>query len=84
MECLIYNVPDPTLKNALSLDLAFQGALMHLKGQFNFWSFSANPDAMVEPNGIKKLFAPGQKWTKDDARQLVTAALDYLGYGVPR
>ncbi|WP_433917388.1 hypothetical protein OIE50_50745 [Streptomyces canus] len=84
MECLIYNVPDPTLKNALSLDLAFQAALMYLKGQFNFWSFSANPDAMVEPNGIKKLFAPGQKWTKDDARQLVTAAWDYLGYGVPR
>lgn len=84
MECLIYNVPDPILKNALSLDTAFQAALMHLKGQFIFWSLTANPDAMVEPNGIKKLFGPGQKWTKDDARQLVTAAWDYLGYGVPR
>lgn len=84
MECLIYNVPDPILKNALSLDLAFQAALMHLKGQFTFWSLTATPDAMVEPNGIKKLFGSGQKWTKDDARQLVTAAWDYLGYGIPR
>jgi hypothetical protein len=84
MECLIYNVPDPIFKNALSSDLAFQAALMHLKGQFNFWSLTATPDTMVEPNGIKKLFGSGQKWTKDDARQLVTAAWDYLGYGVPR
>ncbi|MGV4985794.1 hypothetical protein [Streptomyces sp. NRAIS3] len=84
MECLIYNVPDPVLKNPVSLDLAFQAALMYLKGQFNFWSLTADPDAMVEPNGIKKLFGPGQKWTKDDARRLVTAAWDYLGYGVPR
>ncbi|MFF1643215.1 hypothetical protein ACFVXA_37510 [Streptomyces sp. NPDC058246] len=84
MECLIYNVPDTALKNSFSLDLAFRAALDHLRGQFNFWSLTANPDAMVEPNGIKKLFGPGQKWTQSDARQLVTAAWDYLGYGVPR
>lgn len=80
MECLIYNVPDDVLK-AASFDMALMGALQHLKGQFGFWTWNGGPDTMVEPNGIKKLFGAKQKWTKDDARKLLDAAWDYLGYG---
>ncbi|MFF4345466.1 hypothetical protein ACFY00_36845 [Kitasatospora sp. NPDC001540] len=80
MECLIYNVPNDVLRTG-TFDDAFRGALIHLGVQFNPWSWQARPDDMVEPNGIKKLFGSGQKWTKDDGRKLVAAAWDYLGYG---
>ncbi|MFE6055383.1 hypothetical protein ACFQ6N_31920 [Kitasatospora sp. NPDC056446] len=79
MECLIYNVPDDVLK-APSFDRTFEGALAHLRYQFNFWAWNADPNGMVEPNGIKKLFGPTQKWSKDDAKQLLDAAWKYLGY----
>ncbi|MFJ6616202.1 hypothetical protein ACIQOW_01295 [Kitasatospora sp. NPDC091335] len=78
MECLIYNVPDEVFK-APSLDQAFRGALVCLKHQFGFWSWN-DPDTMVEPNGIKKLFGPAQKWNKNDAQHLLGAAWNYLGY----
>lgn len=78
MECLIYNVPDSVL-TAGSLDTAFKGALTHLRQQFSFWW--GNPDALVEPNEIKKLFQSGQKWKTDDARRLLDAAWHYLNYG---
>ncbi|MBE8471598.1 nucleotidyltransferase family protein [Streptomyces justiciae] len=78
MECLIYNVPDAVLK-AGSLDTAFEGALTHLRQQVHFWW--GDPNALIEPNEIKKLFQSGQKWKIDDARQLLNAAWHYLNYG---
>lgn len=78
MECLIYNVPDNVLV-ATSLDQGFYGALTHLNHALNWWS--GDYRSMVEPNEIKKVFGDSQKWTVDDARQLLTAAWSYLNYG---
>jgi hypothetical protein len=36
---------------------------------------------MEEPNGLKWLFKGDQKWTQDDAKSLVLATWNYLGYG---
>jgi len=75
-ECLIYNVPDSTFTSADSLDLTVAHALA------NVWAQLKNGAAdMREPNEIKKLFGPQQKWTEDTARGLVLEAFNYLGYG---
>lgn len=38
------------------------------------------PQRMWEPNGMKKLFGEGQKWSEKDARELIEGAWHYLGY----
>ncbi|WP_459651456.1 nucleotidyltransferase family protein [Kitasatospora sp. Ki12] len=74
-ECLIYNVPDAVLK-AGDLDDAVREALADVYSQLG--SRSAT---MWEPNRMKLLFGPQQKWTVDTARELVGQAWVYLGYG---
>lgn len=76
MECLVYNVPDPTLALG-SLDQAFQETLR--------WLYLGVQDGSayqewVEPNRCKWLFKGTQKWSVDDARTLVLKTWNYLGY----
>ncbi|MEV7358545.1 hypothetical protein [Kitasatospora sp. NPDC091276] len=78
-ECLIYNVPDDIL-TAGTFDDAIRESLVHLDRQLGWW-FGDSGRGMVEPNGIKKIFGPGQKWTVDDAQALVKGAWTYLNYG---
>ncbi|MEV6208673.1 hypothetical protein [Kitasatospora sp. NPDC051914] len=77
-ECLIYNVPDDRLAGG-TFDDAVRESLAYLARELHWW-FGDSGRAMVEPNGIKKVFGPGQKWTIDDARTLVNSALTYLNY----
>ncbi|WP_137992707.1 nucleotidyltransferase [Streptomyces vilmorinianum] len=74
-ECLIYNVPDHVLKNG-SFDDAVRLSLGEVYAQLG-----SRSEAMMEPNEIKKLFGPQQKWTVETARELVEQAWVYLGYG---
>ncbi|MFI6449635.1 hypothetical protein [Kitasatospora sp. NPDC050543] len=74
-ECLIYNVPDPILKTG-DLDDAVREALAEIYTQFG-----GRPAMMWEPNEIKPLFGPQQKWTVDTGRELIGQAWTYLGYG---
>jgi hypothetical protein len=74
-ECLIYNVPCYVLTNG-TFDDAVRLSLSEVYSQLGNQS-----EAMLEPNEIKKLFGPKQKWTVETARELVEQAWIYLGYG---
>jgi hypothetical protein len=76
MECLVFNVPDATLKTG-SLDKGFQETLRWL------WLRLEDGSAYqgwVEPNWCKWLFKGTQKWTVDDAKAVVLGTWTYLGY----
>ncbi|MEW2133314.1 nucleotidyltransferase [Streptomyces sp. NPDC005435] len=75
-ECLIYNVSDHVLL-AGDLDAAVRASLREVYRQIT--SFFG-PQRMREPNGMKKVFGEGQKWSEKDARALIENALHYLGY----
>ncbi|MGP8297547.1 hypothetical protein ACTPOK_06225 [Streptomyces inhibens] len=77
-ECLIYNVPDPVFL-AGDFDDAVHASLQEVYRQLTTTWFGSQ--RMVEPNGIKKVFGEGQKWTEKDARELIERAWYYLGYG---
>lgn len=76
MECLGYNVPNDVLKRG-NLDDGFRATLV------NLWERLKDGSAteMEEPNGLKWLFKGEQKWTQEDAKSLVLATWNYLGYG---
>jgi hypothetical protein len=75
MECLVWNVKDTTLKSA-DLSGGFRATLAELWQGLK----DSSHDDWTEPNDIKDLFGRGQKWTVDDARELVLATWVYLGY----
>jgi len=77
MEGVVYNVPVTTLR-AGDLDDGFQATLYYLWSGLKDGSAQDNWD---EPNDLKWLFKGHQKWTVDDARGLVRATWNYLGYG---
>ncbi len=76
MECLVFNVPNPTLQTG-TLDAGFKETLRWLYLRLN--DGSAYED-WVEPNYCKWLFKGVQKWTVDDAKTLVLKTWNYLGY----
>jgi hypothetical protein len=76
MECLVFNVPDPTL-TAGSLDHGFQETLRFMYHRLDDGSAQQN---WVEPNWCKWLFKGSQKWTTADAKQLVLKTWNYLDY----
>ena len=76
MECLAWNVPNGTLSSR-DLDAGFRATLV--------WLWQHLTDEYIredweEPNGLKYLFAAGQKWTPDDAKELVLATWRLLDY----
>ncbi|MFI7536261.1 hypothetical protein [Streptosporangium sp. NPDC049376] len=76
MECLVYNVADSSLKTD-DLDSAFRQVLLDLALPL----VTANgTDHWTEPNEIKKLFGDQQKWTVQDAHDLVFTSLKFMGY----
>ena len=76
MECLVWNVPDATLKTG-TLDNGFRATLVwlwaHLNDQYVYEDWE-------EPNRLKYLFAGGQKWSLADARDVVLQTWGLLGY----
>jgi len=75
MECLVYNCSNATLANG-SLDDAFRATLADL-----WQGLTSNAHhEWVEPNGIKYLFRAGQKWTADDAKEVIAGTWKML-YG---
>ncbi|MFJ8563217.1 nucleotidyltransferase [Streptomyces sp. NPDC093514] len=76
-ECLIYNVPDHILLVG-GFDDAVRASLQEVYRQLTDLWFGAQ--RMVEPNGIKKVFGEGQKWTEKDGRELIEGAWHYLNY----
>ncbi len=76
MECLVWNVPNQTLRTS-GLDNGFRATLVwlweHLSDQFDYEQWD-------EPNGRKYLFHSSQKWTRDDAKSLVLATWQWMDY----
>lgn len=77
MECLVFNVPEATLKSG-NLDDGFKATLVSIWDQLNAES---SKTAMVEPNWQKYLFTAGKKWTIEDGQKLIQETWAYLGYG---
>lgn len=74
MECLVWNATDVALCAGGGLDDGFRATLLSLWG-----GLEGNvSDDWEEPNGIKYLFRPSQKWTKAQALQLVSATWEML------
>ncbi len=78
MECLAYNVPDRDLTVGFTHSAWFQHALATLFNALLPAAYSS--EEWVEPNELKYLFGPGQKWTVADAREFAGKLWDYLEY----
>jgi len=76
MECLVWNVPDATLRTG-DLDAGFRATLVwlweHLTDKYVYEDWE-------EPNGLKYLFWHGRKWTHADAKEIVLKTWQMLGY----
>jgi len=66
MECLVYNVSDDTLRCGDLVD-GFNATLRELYNGLN----GSNHTRWVEPNGLKTVFGGEQKWTREDALEVV-------------
>lgn len=76
MECLVWNVPNPTLQT-YGLDNGFKTTLVwlwdHLTDQYDY-------DQWDEPNSRKYLFHGSQKWTREDGKDLILATWQWMDY----
>jgi hypothetical protein len=77
MECLVWNVPNKTLCHE-DLDGGFKNMLVWLWGHLTNEYIHEN---WFEPNRLKYAFGDGQKWTVNDAKELVQVTCNYFGYG---
>jgi hypothetical protein len=75
MECLVWNVADSTLKSG-NLSHGFRATLVELWQGLDKTGY----DEWTEPNDIKYLFNSGQKWSVDDAKEVVLETWRYLDY----
>lgn len=80
VECLVYNVPDSILTRSTWTDTV-KGIISHVFHELDGPEPSAESERWFEVNGCKFLFAPGQKWTREDARAFTKAGWNYLGLG---
>lgn len=75
MECLVWNVADVTLKTG-NLSQGFRATLVELWQGLDKDGF----DQWTEPNNVKYLFRSDQKWSVEDAKDVVLGTWRYLGY----
>ena len=75
MECLVYNVEDPSL-TAGTLHTAFANTLGFLYGAFE----KGSHHSWLEPNRLNAVFGDAQKWTPNDAMTLLSGAYDLMEY----
>lgn len=78
IECLAYNVPDADLAHGYTTSAWFRWALVWLYENLQPGIF--DPEKWVEPNELKYLLHPTQKWTVEDARELVLKLYQHLEY----
>lgn len=75
MECLVWNVDNETLCVG-DLDDGFRDTLLWLWQHLEMYV----QKEWLEPNMRKYLFGAKQKWTVEDAKDLVLATLNHFGY----
>lgn len=76
-ECLIYNVPNPVFLDG-DLDDAVRACLAEVYRQLDS---ATERQLMKEPNEVKMLFGVEQKWSEQDALDLILYGWRYLNYG---
>jgi len=74
MECLAWNVPDDILTSG-DLDDGFRATLGWL---YTHLTSKYERENWVEPNRLKYLFGPYQKWSVDDGKELVHETWKFL------
>lgn len=79
VECLVYNCPDniflePTWTKTV------QGIIVHVWQELDGDEPSEESERWFEVNGCKFLFHSAQAWSRQDGRDFVKAAWNYLGY----
>ncbi|MXX71202.1 MAG: nucleotidyltransferase [Gemmatimonadetes bacterium] len=75
IECLVWNAPDSCFDNS-TWDARVQAVLAYL---LTNTASSATCDKWCEVNGIKYLFHPSQRWTRQQAHAFVRRAGDFIG-----
>src|SRR3984885_6037056 len=76
LECLAYNVPNPTLQLQSYVSTVRESLLHVYRGTQNAQGCSA----WKEVNERKSLFQPGQAWTCEQVNAFAAAAWKYLGF----
>lgn len=79
IECLVYNVPDSILMRSTWTDTV-KGIISHVFHELDGPEPDQESARWPEVNQCKFLFAPGQKWSREDARAFVKAGWNYLGF----
>jgi len=80
VECLVYNCPNDIIRLS-SWTSAVSGVLVHVWEELEGVEPDTDRERWVEVNEAFYLFHPGQKWTRQDARDFAYAAWDYLELG---
>ncbi len=77
MECLVYCVPNSKFGTGLfpTFTRDLKNVLTHI---YNGTGGDGDAASWYEPNGIKELFGPEQKWTMEDAHSLAQEAWSLL------
>jgi len=73
-ECLVYNAPDSYFGG----DSYFDNATSVLERIYAGTLYDGDYKDWVEVSGLKWLFAPGQRWSREQAHEFGGRALDYL------
>jgi hypothetical protein len=76
IECLAWNCPDQSFSN-LSFAADVRSCLAHL---FNNTMTDDKCSEWGEVSELKYLFRGGQKWTRQQAHNFISAAWDYVGF----
>ncbi|WP_448247810.1 nucleotidyltransferase domain-containing protein [Thalassotalea agariperforans] len=74
-ECLMWNVPNHYFSSASFYDV-LRNVIIYLYEELG----KESSDEWGEVSELKYLFGPNQKWTKQQARKLLVAAWNYVGY----
>ncbi len=74
-ECLIWNVPNEYFNYTTFYDV-LRNAIVYLYAELG----KESSDEWGEVSELKYLFGSNQKWTKQQARKLLVAAWNYVGY----
>lgn len=80
MECLVYCTPDGHFNHA-GLTPLTDDITAVIRYIWNQTKAGGSAKDWHEPNGIKPLFGPGQKWSMDDGNRLTLKAWHNLGLG---
>ncbi len=79
IECLVYYVPDSVLTRSTWTDTV-KGIISHVFHELDGPEPDQESARWLEVNQCKFLFAPGQKWSREDARAFMKAGWNYLGF----